>query len=166
MSVFASPFASPFGGSGFFSPPGGSTLGQLDPTPYSVGAGLDQLIDPVSLDYVRTENGEWAETADNRTTMMVMLEMELGASPFDPFDGTRLKALLRSGDPVTPDEIKAETERAGGILVRDGVIADLSVQVRDSSGQTFLDQSGRPAALVRWRDLASGSPIDIIFIPR
>lgn len=118
------------------------------------------LLDPVTLDYVVTEDGEWEETPDSRTTVLIMQQMELGASPFDPGDGTTIGARFRLGDPVQIDDVKADTLRAQGILARDGVIAELDVQVRDSSGKLFFDETGRPLVRLRWRDLASGSIID------
>jgi hypothetical protein len=152
-------------GSGFSFAPTGSTLEALDPTPPGLGGGLDQLIDPVTLSYVRTPFGEWAETADGRTMVMCMLEIELGASPFDPADGTRLKELLRIGDPVTPEEVQAETLRALGLLVRDGSISDLSCQIRDARGEVLRDQQGRAVAVTSWRDRVTGAAADISFSP-
>lgn len=167
MGAFAFPFASPFGSGFSFVPgPGGFSLSSLDAT---AGGGLagqyDQLINPTTLDYVRNDVGEWAETADTRTTMLLMLELELGASPFDPQDGTTIKAKLRDGDPVTPEELRAETLRAAGILQSAGLITDLAVTVRDSANQVLRDQSGRTLVRVDWRDLASGSPVDLVLQP-
>jgi hypothetical protein len=172
MAAFAFPLTSPFGGSGFsFSPsppgPGGTPLSALGAIPAGELAGqLDQLIDPALLDYVRTGDGEWAETADSRTIMMLMLELELGASAFDPQDGTTIKAKLRTGDPVTPEEVRSEVLRAGRLLQLDGVLTDLDVQIRDRDGNALVDQAGRSLVVLTWRDLASGSPVDLVFQPR
>lgn len=165
MSFFASPFASPFGSGFSFAPITRAEALQQNPGGDIPGA-FDMLLDPVSLDYVRTDNGEWAETADSRATVMIMLELELGASPFDPGDGTRLRALRRVGDPITPEVIQADVLRAGGVLVADGVISDLAVDVRDTAGDALVDESGRGAVQLHWRDLASGSPVDASFSPR
>lgn len=148
-------------GSGFSFVPG-SSLSSLDASPGAGLAGLfDQLIDPNTGDYLRTENGEWAETADTRTAMQLMIDIELGASPYDPADGTLIAEARRSGAPLTPDDIRAETLRAGGVLQAAGLISDLVVQVRDQSGQVLRDQSGRLVVQLSWRDLASGSPVDL-----
>lgn len=157
MSGFASPFASPFG-SGFSFAPGSAAV---DPTGPTGGATVDMLIDPATLDYVRTTNGEWAQTGDSRTLMMIALELELGASPFDPQDGTTIAARRRDGDPVTPEEIEAEALRVGDQLQREGIIADFSVTIRDAAGQLLRDTSGRLVVALNWRDLASGSPVDL-----
>lgn len=158
MSFFGFPFASSFG-SGFDFTPGVPTgLGQI------VGAApaqVDMLIDPVTLDYVRTSDGAWAETADSRTLMMLELELELGASPFDPQDGTTIAARRRDGDPVTPDEVEAEALRVGERLQREGVIADFTATVRDPAGALLRDSSGRLVVALSWRDLASGTPVDL-----
>lgn len=162
---FSFPLSSSFG-SGFSFVPGGMSLAALDPTGASgLGGQLDQLIDPNTLDYVRNDVGEWAETADTRTAMLLMLELELGASPFDPQDGTVLAERRRLGDPITPEDIRAETLRAASILQAAGLISDLDVQVRDSAGRVLRDQSGRLVVSLDWRDLASGSPVSLAFQP-
>lgn len=160
---FSFPLSSSFG-SGFTFAPGGVSLSSLDPTSTSGGL-FDQLIDPSTLDYKRTDSGEWAETADTRTAMLLMLEIEYAASPFDPADGTVLKERRRLGDPITPDDVRAETLRAASILQAAGLISDLDVFVRDGAGELLRDRAGRLVVQVRWRDLASGSPVDIAFQP-
>lgn len=159
---FSFPLSSSFG-SGFTFTPGGVSLSSLDPT--SIGGLFDQLIDPNTLDYVRNDIGEWAETADTRTAMLLMLEIEHAASPFDPADGTVFKQRRRAGDPITADDVRAETLRAAGVLQAAGLISDLEVDVRGSDGQLFRDLAGRLVVRVAWRDLASGSPVDIAFQP-
>lgn len=164
MSVFGSPFASPFGsGYAFIPGPGGSDLTGLGATPASDLSGqLDMLIDPNTGEYLETADGEFAETADSRTTMLLMLELEHAASPFSPGDGTTLAERRRQGDPITPEDVQAETLRAGAVLQAAGLIADLDVRVRDDRGDVLRDQSGRLLVLTSWRDLASGSPVDLI----
>lgn len=139
--------------SGFSFVPG-SALGQLD-----------QLINTVTRDYIRTTNGEWSEVSDARSTAYLMLELELGASPFDPGDGTSIKAAMRTGDPVTLEDVQAETIRALSILQSAGVLTDLVVAVRDQQGRALRDESGRPIIRSSWRDLTSGSPVDLIHQP-
>lgn len=122
----------------------------------------DRLIDPVTHDYVRTANGEWVETPDSRSLVMIALELELGASPFDPSDGTTIASLRRDGDPVTPDDVEAEAKRVGDALVRSGVIADFQATTRDAAGSVLRDSAGRMVVALAWRDLASGSPVDLV----
>lgn len=166
MSSLPFSLPSPLGsGFSFVPSPGGTPLSLLDATPLGPLGQSDQLIDPTTGDYVDTDNGEWAETADSRPTMLIMLEMELGASPYDPRDGTTLRARMRDGDPVTPEEIESETRRAGGILQAASIIADFTVSIRDPRGQLLRDQSGRLLVQTSWRDLASGSPIDLLLQP-
>lgn len=158
MSFFGFPFASAFGSGFDFAPDVPLSLGQVAGTGSTP---VDMLIDPVTLDYVRTPDGAWAETADSRTLMMVELELELGASPFDPQDGTTIAARRRDGDPVTPDEVEAEALRVGDKLQRDGIVADFAATVRDPAGNILRDSSGRLVVALSWRDLASGSPVDL-----
>lgn len=157
MPILAFPLASQLG-SGFSFVPGGGDAAALGQT---FGGSTDMLIDPVTLDYVRTPTGEWAETADSRTLMMAMLEIEFGTSPFDPNDGTTLAARRRDGDPITQDEIEAETLRVADILVREGLIADVEVTTTDAAGQPLSTVSGRSVVAISWRDLASGHPVDL-----
>lgn len=163
MSFFGFPFASSFGSGFDFAPvlPPGAAPASLGQVIGTAPATVDMLIDPVTLDYVRTSDGAWAETADSRTLMMLMLELELGASPFDPSDGTTIAARRRDGDPVTPNEVEAEALRVGDQLQREGVIADFAVTVRDAAGNVLRDTSGRLVVALSWRDLASGTPVDL-----
>lgn len=159
MPVLSFPLSSPFD-SGFSFVPGGSSPAALGQVVGSGAASTDMLIDPVTLDYVRTANGEWAETADSRTIVMLMLELELGASPFDPQDGTTIAARRRDGDPVTPEEIEAEALRVGDILQREGIVADFTATITDAAGNLLRSSSGSVVVL-SYRDLASGSPVDL-----
>lgn len=162
------PLSSPFGSGFSFVPgPGGTSLAALGPTPAGDLAGrLDMLIDPATLDFVRTANGEWAETADSRTKMLLMMELELGASPFTPADGTRIAEFRRLGDPITPEFLQSEARRAGQLLVQAGVVSDLVVAVRDQHGEVLRDLAGRAVVFLTYRDLASSSPVELILQPR
>lgn len=124
----------------------------------ALGGLYDMVIDPITLDYVDTEDGEWLESADSRTLVMIMLEMRFGEDYAAPGDGTRIKALLESGDPVTADLVLAETMRVMNILVDAGVVAD--VTAKDD-----VDETGRFTLVLNWRDLASGSPVDLNYTP-
>lgn len=161
MAFLAFALAGGLGGSEFSFAPASSSPSRLGQVVAIGAAQTDMLIDPVTLDYVRTSTGEWAETADSRTLMMLMLELEYAASPFDPLDGTTIAARRRDGDPVTADEVEAEALRVGEQLQRDGLIADFSVTVTDAAGNLLRDASGRLVVALSWRDLASGSPVDL-----
>ncbi len=124
----------------------------------ALGGALDMLLDPVTLDYVDSDDGEWKETADSRTLVMIMIEMRLGGSYSAPEDGTEIKAMIERGDPVTPAIVVAECERAMGVLVRDGLIEDVTLA-------TDTDEAGRFVLVLHWRDLASGSPVDLVYVP-
>ena len=122
-----------------------------------LGAFLDMVIDPVTLDYVDTDDGEWLETADSRTLVMIQIEMRLGEDFFAPEDGTRIKALLETGDPVTDQLAVLETRRALQVLVDAGIISE--VQVTSKFEGELL------TIICNWRDLASGSPVDLVYQP-
>lgn len=164
---FPFPFPSPFGSGFSFVPPGtGSAIAALSLNPPSGNSsGIDRLIDPVTLDYKRTDNGEWAETADNRTTVLIAFSVHLGSSPFDPDHGSEIAKRLRDGG-LTPEFLRAETVRIGEFLARAGVLSDLQVTVRDPDGRPLRDDNGALSVMVQWRDLSSGSPATTIFTPR
>jgi hypothetical protein len=128
-----------------------------------LSGGSDRVIDPVTRDYVRTANGEWAETADSRTIMLIALSIRLGRSPFDPSHGTAIGDQIQAGILASPEFLQAETVRVGLELAREGVISDLVVSVRDEQNRPLVDDSGRARVRTQWRDLASGSPIDTNF---
>lgn len=132
------------------------------PDPSAPMSSGDQQIDPISGDYIRTTTGQWSEVVDSRTTMLLMIAIEHGGSPFDPADGTTLAAKMRDGDPVTPEDVRAETLRVGETLRAAGLIADFRVDVRDSDGNILRDQAGRLLVRTSFRDLASGSTVDLI----
>jgi hypothetical protein len=127
---------------------------------------FDYYIDPRTNDYVRTTDGDWLLTADSRTAVYLMHEIEFGASPFTPGDGSIVKALVRTGEPITSDVLKSEAERIGQILTRAGILTGMTVAVTDAAGNDLVDEFGRQVVLERWIDLASGSPIDAFYTPR
>lgn len=162
---FSYPFSSPFQGSGFtFVPP--PTRAQQLGQNTNPNVGRDRMLDPVTLDYIRTTNGEWAETSDSRTIVLIALSVSLGESPFDPQHGTSIRRRLKNGIGLTSDFLQAETVRVGEELRQEGILSELTVAVRDQDGNKLRDEAGRPVIRTQWRDLASGSPIDATFTPR
>jgi len=155
-------------------PPAGTSLSGLSFVPQgfavingsTIIGGLDRLLDPLTGNYVRTPNGEWAETQDSRTIMLIAMSEELGESPFDPDHGTGIEAQRRAGIPLTPDYLEAETSRVGADLAGEGILSGLVVETRDAAGRPLRDETGRQVVKTRWHDLASGSPIDLTITPR
>ncbi len=123
---------------------------------------LDQEIDPATLDYIDTdaEDGAWAETESSRTAVMMQLEIRYGEWFVDPEAGSRIPAMLETGDPVLPAEIVDEVRRALQLLVDDGIIADLIVLLGDSD-----DASERVAVAISYTDRSSGHAVDLVFSP-
>lgn len=138
--------------------PGSAAAALLAQVRSQLGGLYDLVLDPLTLDYVDTDDGEWLESADSRTLVMVMIEMRFGEDYAAPNDGTRIKSLLETGDPVTPEVVLAETMRVMNILVDAGIIAD--VTAKDD-----VDETGRFTLVMNWRDLASGSPVDLQYVP-
>lgn len=127
-----------------------------------LGGLLDQEIDPVTLDFLDTDDGAWSETADSRSIVMIMLDTRLGRSYSAPGDGTRIAEQLERGDPVTPEFVVAETTRAMRILEAAGVIANFSMVTTDENG-ALLVRDGRFSPELRYLDLASSSPVDLAY---
>lgn len=130
-----------------------------------LGGLFDMYIDPITLDYVDTDDGEWLETPDSRSIMMCMIDLRLGRSYSAPGDGTRIAELLEAGDPVTPQVVVAECTRAATILAAAGVIAQFSMRTTDDRGEILVDDKGRFTPQLAWIDLATGSPVDLVFTP-
>ncbi len=162
-SGFSFAFSSPFSDSVFsFAPSRAFLLGATT----SDLIGSDRLIDPMTNDYIRTENGEWVETADSRTIVLIALSVHLGRSPFDPDHGTVIHELMKSGDLVDPETLQSETIRVGDALASEGVLSHLLVAVRDADGNPLRGDNDQSIVRTEWRDLASGSPIQQAFTLR
>jgi hypothetical protein len=131
----------------------------------ALGGLFDQYLDPITLDYVDTDDGEWLEVPDSRTLVMIMIDTRLNRSYSAPGDGTRIAELLEAGDPVTPSVVVSEISRAMGILAAAGVITSFSMRTTESDGSLLVDESGRFAPELNWIDLATGSPIDLVYTP-
>lgn len=132
-----------------------------------LGGYFDMFIDPVTLDYVDTADGEWLETSDSRTIVMMMLDNRFGEDPLASNDGTLIKAELENdeGRPVTPEFVLSETLRALQVLVQEGIIADVDAAVTDSDGKPLTTEDGTLLVRLHYVDLASGSPVDIDYAP-
>jgi hypothetical protein len=126
---------------------------------------LDMVIDTVTLDYIRTDNGEWLESADSRSIVLCQLELELGKSYTTPGDGTEVKARLESGEPLTTSNVEADVRRAMAVLEAAGIVGAVEVSGRDEKGAQLYDESGRPAFKLSWIDLATGSPVEEVYAP-
>lgn len=126
---------------------------------------LDQEIDPISRDFIDTDDGAWSETADSRSIVLCQLELELGKSYNTPGDGTSIRERLESGDPVTTAFVESEVRRALAILEGLGIIGGLQVNGRDDQGRQLLDEAGRAVFELHYLDLATGSPVDVDYRP-
>lgn len=121
---------------------------------------FDQVVDPNTRDYVDTSEGAWAETESSRTAVMLQLEIRYGEWFVDPLAGSRIPAMLESGEPVSPEEVVDETRRALQVLVDDGIISELSVALGDfdlAAGSMDLELS--------YTDMSSGHVVDLIYSP-
>lgn len=126
---------------------------------------LDQEIDPTTLDFIDTPDGEWAETPDSRSIVLCQLELKLGRSYSTPGDGTRIGEQLAAGDPVTGAFVEADVRRALALLTAEGVISEVDVQYLDDRGVQLVDETGRPLFVLAYKDLATGSPVDLVYRP-
>lgn len=129
------------------------------------GALTDQLLDPVTLDYVDDGEGGWLETADSRTMVMIQLEKMLGRSITAPEDGTMIREWFELGDPVTPALVAAEVTRAMRLLELAGLISDFAIRIADDNGEDLVDDNGRFSPVLTWTDRATGNPVDLTYAP-
>lgn len=154
------------GGSGFSFVPSGRSLAALGATPATIVGNLDRLLDPITRDYLRTNTGEWAETADSRTTVLIAMSVPVGESPYDPDQGSAIAARIKAGLGLSPEFLRAETVRVFEGLVRANVLSDVQITVRDQDGEPLRDSAGLQAVRTEWRDLSSGSPATLTLAPR
>ena len=152
--------------SGFSFVPAGRSLSSIGVTTLSIQGGQDRLIDPRTKDYVRTDTGDWAETADSRTIMLIAMSVRLGESLFDPEDGSQIEQMMEKGFYISPEVLQSDAVRIGGALQAEGILSGLVVQVRDAEGEPLTDGDGVAKVVMNWTDLASGSPINASFTPR
>lgn len=129
------------------------------------GGLLDQEIDPLTLDFIDTDDGEWSETPDSRSIVLCQLELELGRSYNTPGDGTRIREQLESGDPITTAFVESEVRRALAVLEALGTIGSVQVTGRDGKGEQLVDETGRATFQLTWIDLATGSPVEDVYRP-
>lgn len=120
----------------------------------------DILIDQQTGDFVETSSGDWEETDDSRTSVMLQMECAYNAWPGDPSSGSRLQSMLHSpaGDPADPQEMLAEIRRCLGVLVAAGVIGSLQVSVLEED-----DLNAAVAFLITWVDLATHQPVNLVY---
>jgi hypothetical protein len=119
---------------------------------------LDWAFDPVTRDLIDAPDGSFLETADARSSILWQLESDYLAWWGGPFDGSRIRAILRGDTPATPDDIRDETLRAMQLLADDGRISELAVALD-------TDETGRTAILLNYRDTASGRLVDLEYVP-
>lgn len=133
----------------------------------TLGGLFDQELDPITLDFIDTDDGEWSETPDSRSIVLCQLELELGKSYNTPGDGTRIRAQLEDPDgaPVTTQFVISECRRALAILESLGIIGSVQIVGTDERGRQLTDETGRAMFLLSWLDLATGSPVEDVYRP-
>lgn len=124
---------------------------------------FDMEIDPESRDYIDTTDGEWSETEDSRTAVMMQLDIRYGEWHADPDAGSRINALVESGMLMSDAgilQLVDEARRALQVLVDDGIIADLTVDTGD------IDfGAGRVELTILYTDRSSGHVVDVVYSP-
>jgi hypothetical protein len=118
----------------------------------------DTALDFRTRDYIDTGTGEWLETEDSRTAVLFQLESRRGAWFGDADAGSRIAELIESGEPVSAAQLRDEALRCLQVLVEDAIISDLVVE-------EDVDEAGRAAIVLHYRDRTTGSPVDIAYSP-
>ncbi len=118
----------------------------------------DQEIDQETRDYIDTSDGAWSETEDSRTAVMLQLEIEYGKCWWDPDAGSRISDLLTAAEPTDAQTLAVEVRRALGVLVSEGIIADLIVEIA-------AEEWGAVELHLSYTDRASGSVVDGSYLP-
>ena len=97
MSVYTWTIPSPSGGGG-----GGGGSSSSSPNAEKHASRrtfgfFDMEFDPETRDYINTTDGEWSETEDSRTAVMMQLDIRYGEWHADPTAGSKIPALKDSG---------------------------------------------------------------------
>ncbi len=119
-------------------------------------------IDRTTHDHVRTGTGAWSEVADSRTAVELQLSMRYGEWFADPEAGSRIPCMLEHEDPMTAADLEVELRRCLGVLVSDGVIAGLNIEVEEDAA---VPTGQRLVAYLSYTDLASGAVVDAVYRP-
>lgn len=119
----------------------------------------DVYIDPITRDFVETDTGEWEETENAGTAVMIQIESEEGAWWGDGEAGSQNAAILRSELP-TIEELQDSTRRSLLRLVAAGMISDLHVTIEEQD-----NAAATGALLIRWFDRSSSRPVDLVYSP-
>lgn len=119
---------------------------------------LDLVIDPLTRDFVDTDDGGWLEADDSRTAVLLQLAESADAWWAEPRVGSRVPELLTRAEPATAEEFRDEVARALQVLVDEHVIAELSVAITH-------EETGRVQLELAYTDVGSGSRVDDLTIP-
>lgn len=120
--------------------------------------GTDIEIDLATRDYIDDGAGGWLESENSRAAVLCQLECRYGEWPGDPDSGSRIGAMMESGDPVEPEALRDEALRCLQALVDAAIISDLVVELDQ-------DQAGRPTLILNYRDRTTGNPVDVAYSP-
>src|SRR4051812_41168810 len=110
---------------------------------------LELVFDPLTRDLIDAPDGWFVEGTDSRSAVLWQLESRYQAWWGSPFDGSRIRDILRGDDPATPQDLRDEVLRAMQALVDEGIVSDLAVA-------TDTDETGRVVVILNYRDRASG----------
>jgi len=119
----------------------------------------DILIDPRTLDFVDTGDGEWEETDDSRTAVMCHLDSREGRWFGDPAAGTRNAEIMESELP-TLQELYDSTKRGLQQLQAGGVISSSQLSILDED-----NARGYGSLYIVWVDRISTRPADLAYSP-
>ena len=136
---------------------GGSSSGSSTAIRGRALRSIDMMFDPYTRDFIDTDDGEWAETDDSRTAVMMQMESARDRWWGDPTAGSFLGVIL-AADIQTAAEVRDEALRALQALVDEAVITGLTVEIEQ-------DEMGRAAFVLSYTDRQSGRPVDLALVP-
>lgn len=120
---------------------------------------LDFKIDAVSEDFVESDDGWFADDQTASTAIRYQLTHDWNAWFADWDKGSRRREAFQLGDgPVGQQFLQTDDERALGMLVNAGYIADVVVSI-------VRPQPGRLYENIVCRDLRTGQPLELELAP-
>lgn len=120
---------------------------------------FDILIDPITRDFVETDEGDWEETDDSRTAVLCELESREDAWWGDPPAGSQNAAIMESDVP-TPEKLLDSNRRSLRKLVAAGLISDAHIVIEEHD-----TAAGAVTFFLQWVDRSSNRPADLSYSP-
>lgn len=126
------------------------------------GTALDFVFDPSTRDLIESDDGWFVESSDTRTPVLFELEDDFNTWWGEARRGSRLRQMLKSGEPLNPEDVRDELLRCMQLFVSEGMIEDLLVSIDE---EDLGNGKRRTVFVIDYTDRLSGTPQSATLIP-